>query len=75
MAVTEIAKPVFIIGIQRSGTTILDGLFTRHRDTAFFEGFCNRYYTAPWKFRLIPLQVKRYKSRPLDRGEGLAALL
>ena len=61
---TEIAKPVFIIGIQRSGTTILDGLFTRHRDTAFFEGFCNRYYMAPWKFHLIPLQVKRYRSRP-----------
>jgi hypothetical protein len=62
--VTAITKPVFIIGIQRSGTTILDNLFTRHKDTAFFEGFCNRYYMTPWKFRLIPLQVRRYKSRP-----------
>ena len=61
---TRIEKPIFIIGIQRSGTTILDSLFSRHRDTAFFEGFCNRYYMTPWKFHLIPLQIKRYKSRP-----------
>jgi hypothetical protein len=64
MPVPKIIKPVFIIGIQRSGTTILDNLFTRHRDTAFFEGFCNRYYMAPWKFLLIPLQVRRYRNRP-----------
>jgi hypothetical protein len=63
-ALTRIDRPIFIIGIQRSGTTILDNLFTRHRDTAFFEGFCNRYYTTPWKFHLIPLQIKRYRSRP-----------
>lgn len=60
----EIDRPIFVIGVQRSGTTILDNLFTRHKDTAFFEGFCNRYYMSPWKFRLIPLQVRRYKSRP-----------
>ncbi len=59
-----IVKPIFIIGIQRSGTTILDNLFTRHKDTAFFEGFCNRYYMTPWKFRLLPLQIRRYKARP-----------
>lgn len=64
MPVPRIIKPVFIIGIQRSGTTILDNLFTRHRDTAFFEGFCNRYYMTPWKFLLIPLQVRRYRKRP-----------
>ena len=60
----KIKKPIFIIGIQRSGTTVLDNLFTRHKDTAFFEGFCNRYYMTPWKFCLLPLQVRRYKSRP-----------
>jgi hypothetical protein len=59
-----ISRPIFIIGIQRSGTTVLDNLFTRHRDTAFFEGFCNRYYMTPWKFWMIPLQVKRYRTRP-----------
>jgi sulfotransferase family protein len=64
LLVVEITRPIFIIGIQRSGTTVLDNLFTRHRDTAFFEGFCNRYYMTPWKFWLIPLQVKRYKTRP-----------
>jgi hypothetical protein len=60
----KITRPIFIIGIQRSGTTILDNLFTRHRDTAFFEGFCNKYYMTPWKFWTIPIQVKRYKQRP-----------
>ena len=62
--VVAIIRPIFIIGIQRSGTTILDNLFTRHKDTAFFEGFCNRYYMTPWKFWTIPLQVRRYKERP-----------
>lgn len=60
----KIVRPIFIIGVQRSGTTVLDNMFTRHRDTAFFEGFSNRYYMTPWKFSLIPLQIKRYKSRP-----------
>src|SRR5574338_1721568 len=60
----EIDRPIFIIGIQRSGTTILDNLFTRHRDTACFEGFCNRYYMTPWKFWLVPIQFKCYKARP-----------
>jgi hypothetical protein len=64
LSVAKISRPIFIIGIQRSGTTILDNLFTRHRDTAFFEGFCNRYYMTPWKFWLIPLQVRRYRKRP-----------
>ena len=60
----RITKPIFIIGVQRSGTTVLDNLFTRHKDTAFFEGFCNKYYASPWKFWTIPIQVKRYKHRP-----------
>ena len=64
LSVVKISRPIFIIGIQRSGTTILDNLFTRHKDTAFFEGFCNRYYMTPWKFWLIPLQVRRYRKRP-----------
>ena len=64
LQVVKISRPIFIIGIQRSGTTVLDNLFTRHRDTAFFEGFCNRYYMTPWKFWMIPLQVKRYRTRP-----------
>jgi hypothetical protein len=62
--VVEIDRPIFIIGIQRSGTTVLDNLFTRHKDTAFFEGFCNKYYMSPWKFWTIPIQVRRYKQRP-----------
>lgn len=63
----QIYKPIFIIGIQRSGTTILDNLFTRHKDTAFFEDFCNIYYKTPWLFGLIPLQSKLRRCRPESR--------
>ena len=62
-----IKKPIFIIGVQRSGTTILDNLFTHHRDTAFFENFSSRYYKSPWKFRFIPLMIRLQK---IKRGSN-----
>jgi hypothetical protein len=58
MKVMEIVNPIFIIGIQRSGTTILDNLFTRHRDTAYFEAFSSILYKKPYLFRFIPLLIK-----------------
>jgi len=69
-----IEKPIFIIGVARSGTSILYKLFTRHKDTAFPEHFSDKYYSSPWKFRLIPLmlkqQIMRYKIRP-EPHEGM----
>ena len=62
-----IKKPIFIIGVQRSGTTILDNLFTRHKDTAFFENFSSRYYKSPWKFKFIPLMIRLQK---IKRGSN-----
>jgi len=56
-----IDRPIFIIGIQRSGTTILNKFFTRHKDTAFFENFSSRYYRSPWKFKFIPILLKLQK--------------
>ena len=70
----EIVKPIFILGVARSGTTILNRLFIQHKDTAYFENYSSRYYRKPYMFRFIPLLKKyqefRYKiSRP-EPSEG-----
>lgn len=57
----KIEKPIFIIGIQRSGTTILDNLFTRHKDVAFLEVFSSVFYKKKWMFRFLPLLLKMQK--------------
>ncbi|HEX7032333.1 MAG TPA: sulfotransferase [Nitrososphaera sp.] len=55
------ANYVFIIGIQRSGTTILHRLFTNHREVAFLEVVSNRLSKYPWALWLVPLIRARYK--------------
>lgn len=66
----EINKPIFIIGVARSGTTILSKLFTQHKDTAYFENYSSRYYRKPWMFRFIPMLMKYQKFRyGIDRPE------
>ncbi len=65
----KIDRPIFIMAPARSGTTIFYNLFTRHKDTAFPEHFADKYWSTPWKIRIIPFMVKqqiwRYKKRPL----------
>lgn len=59
----QIKKPIFIMGIPRSGTTILYRLFTQHRDVAYFENYCSRLANHPSLFRFIPLLLKYQKLR------------
>lgn len=59
----DIIKPIFIIGAPRSGTTILSKMFTRHKDTSYFEHFIANYFHQRWKFRFIPLLHKYEKLR------------
>ncbi len=70
----EFKEPIFIIGIPRSGTTILEELFTAHKDTAYFENYSARYYKRPSMFRFIPMLMKyqkfRYKIDRPKRSEG-----
>jgi len=67
-------KPIFILGLPRSGTTILEELFTAHKDTAYFENYSARFYKRPWMFRFIPLLMKyrklRYNIDRPKRSEG-----
>lgn len=39
----------------RSGTTILYELFVKHKDTAYFEHYSNKFYKSPKKFPSISL--------------------
>lgn len=53
-----IKKPIFIIGLGRSGTTILYELFTKHKDTAFFEHFAIKYKDKSSMFKFFPILFK-----------------
>ena len=33
----EIYKPIFLIGVPRSGTTLLNNIICRHKDLAWFS--------------------------------------
>jgi len=54
----KIVNPVFIIGIQRSGTTILYDLFAKHRDVAYCEMFSSIMCNKPYLFKMIPALLK-----------------
>lgn len=48
MSLTEISRPVFAIGVPRSGTSIFFDAFTRHRDLAFLTRYDERLPGVPW---------------------------
>ena len=59
----NINKPIFIVGIARSGTTILYDLFTKHKDTGYVERYSNKLHNKPNLFWLIPWMLKYQKIR------------
>jgi|TARA_B110001454_G_scaffold214564_1_gene234552 hypothetical protein len=56
-------QPIFILGLSRSGTTILYKLLTSHKDTAYFDNYSSKFYKRPYLFRFIPLLMKYRKMR------------
>jgi len=56
-------KPIFILGLSRSGTTILYKLLTSHKDTAYFDNYSSKFYKKPYMFRFIPMLMKYRKIR------------
>ena len=59
----KIIKPIFIIGTAGSGKTALIRLFTRHKDTAYFEHYVGKYFNSRWKFHFLPILHKYRKIR------------
>lgn len=64
----DIVKPVFIVGVGRSGSTIFHKIFARHPNLAWLSGYLDRYPTKPQinKFLMnvidwpiIPIVMKR----------------
>ena len=43
----NIEKPIFIIGVPRSGTTIFYELFSKHPNIAWLSGLCNKFPNHP----------------------------
>lgn len=70
----KIDRPIFIISTQRSGTIILYRLFTKHKDTAYFEHYYDKLYTHSLLFPLIPYLFRyrkwRYKITRPKAKEG-----
>ena len=56
-------QPIFILGLSRSGTTILYKLLTSHEDTAYFDNYSSKFYKQPYLFRFIPLLMKYRKNK------------
>ena len=53
----SIAKPIFVLGVARSGTTVLYRTFVKHKDTAYFEHYSNKFSEHESFFRYIPIRM------------------
>lgn len=49
----KIKKPIFIVGIGRSGSTAFYDLFSKHPNVAWLSGLCNKYPDKPSRNRLL----------------------
>ena len=72
---TKIKKPIFILGHNRSGKSVLSEQFTEFTNISYFEHYSNKLHNHPELFPLIPslfkyrkLRFGKMKSRP---SEGL----
>lgn len=44
----RLARPIFVIGMPRSGTTVLFEALARHPDLGWVSNYCRMYPRAPW---------------------------
>ena len=49
----KVSKPIFIVGIGRSGSTAFHRTFSKHPNVAWLSGLCNRYPNRPSINRLL----------------------
>jgi len=57
---SSIERPIFFIGMPRSGTTILFEAFARHPSLAWVSNYCRMYPGKPWVNGLRPLLDNRF---------------
>ena len=51
---TEISKPIIIVGTGRCGSTVFHRLLAKHPEVMWLSGFCDRYPTRPaWNRRAV----------------------
>jgi hypothetical protein len=68
------APVIFIVGVPRSGTTLLYQLMARHLDVAYITNAVARYWLAPlWAFQHQEAEARIALQSHLGRSEGDAA--
>ncbi|MBA7544310.1 hypothetical protein ES705_36662 [subsurface metagenome] len=55
----EIKKPIFIIGVGRSGSTVFHQIFSRHPNVAWLSSLCNKFPNDPSKNKLL-MKIHEY---------------
>lgn len=62
---TNISKPIIIVGTGRCGSTVFHRLLARHPQVMWLSGFCDHYPTRPALNRRAVLAVSHPLLRPL----------
>lgn len=71
----KIEKPIFIIGVGRSGSSVFHKMFSQHPNVAWLSVLCTRYPDNPSMNQLLmkvidyPI-IARYLKRKLNAGES-----
>jgi len=69
----EIYKPIFIIGVPRSGTTLLYNLMAQHKDLAWFsQNDLSKIYSKEF-LKFYKLRKRLYDIRKWSHGEPILA--
>jgi len=67
----EIYKPIFIIGVPRSGTTLLYNLMAQHRDLAWFSQYDRSKMLSKEFLRFYKLRKRLYDIRRWNYGDEI----
>ena len=76
---TRIQKPIFMIGMPRSGTTILSEAISLHEDLGWFSNYLNLFAQFPWIAILDRIAdsstIGRYLRGKKNQGKGIASFV
>src|SRR6185312_4480573 len=64
----QVEKPIFIVGVGRSGSTIFHKMFSEHPNVVWVSGLCDRYPSRPAVSRALQRMIDwPLVNRPLKR--------